>query len=276
LANSVEHVLLIPPGTQFSATLSKAFIALEIGYLATCCRLTFAQTTSPKIWRDVQENTQPILVDDPRVLAIPIRECGEPLVDLCEYPLLTTTSHPKARSEAETRLHCREGVAQRLLRADARLPEGIRLLIVECHRPLELQDAYWKDQLESLRERHPDWPEDKLATENAKFVAPPEIVPPHSTGGAVDVVLVDAGGEELDMGSALNEKGPRMRTDAQGLLQEARRNRELLLDAMECAEFVNYPHEWWHFSYGDRYWAYAKGHSAAIYGAATLDLVARG
>jgi zinc D-Ala-D-Ala dipeptidase len=167
----------------------------------------------------VQENTQPILVDDPRVLAIPIRECGEPLVDLCEYPLLTTTSHPKARSEAETRLHCREGVAQRLLRADARLPEGIRLLIVECHRPLELQDAYWKDQLESLRERHPDWPEDKLATENAKFVAPPEIVPPHSTGGAVDLVLAGAEGEELDMGSALNEKGPLMRTDARGLRQ---------------------------------------------------------
>ena len=253
-----------------------SFIALEIGYLATCCRLTFAQTTSPKIWRDMQENTQPILVDDPRVLAVPIRECGEPLVDLCEYPLLATTSHPKARSEAETRLHCREGVAQRLLRADARLPEGIRLLIVECHRPLDLQDAYWEDQLESLRERHPDWPEDKLATENAKFVAPPEIVPPHSTGGAVDLVLVDSEGEELDMGSALNEKGPLMRTDARGLGQEARQNRILLLEAMESTGFVNYPHEWWHFSYGDRYWAYTKGEPAAIYGAATLDLVAGG
>jgi D-alanyl-D-alanine dipeptidase len=162
------------------------------------------------------------------------------------------------------------------LRADARLPEGVRLLIVECHRPLELQDAYWEDQLGALRERHPDWPEDKLATENAKFVAPPEIVPPHSTGGAVDVVLVDAGGEELEMGSLLNEKGPRMRTDAQGIPQEAKRNRELLLEAMESAEFVNYPHEWWHFSYGDRYWAYAKGQPAAIYGPATLDLVAGG
>src|SRR5215212_4400247 len=210
-----------------------SFIALEIGYLATRCRLTFARTTSPKIWRDMQENTQPILVDDPRVLAVPIRECGEPLVDLCEYPLLATKSHPKARSEAETRLHCREGVAQRLLRADARLPEGIRLLIVECHRPLELQDAYWEDQLESLRERHPFLSKDTPSTENAKFVAPPEIVPPHSTGGAVDLVLVDAEGEELDMGSSLNEKGPLMRTDARGLPEEATRNRALLLQALE-------------------------------------------
>jgi zinc D-Ala-D-Ala dipeptidase len=230
---------------------------------------------SPKIWRDMQENTQPILVDDPRVLAVPIRECGEPLVDLREYPLLTTTRHPKARSQAETRLHCREGVAQRLLRADARLPEEVRLLIVECHRPLELQDEYWEDQLESLRERHPDWPEDKLAEENAKFVAPPEIVPPHSTGGAIDLVVVDARGEELDMGSLLNEKGPRMRTEARGLPEEAKRNRALLLEAMESAGFVNYPHEWWHFSYGDRYWAHAKGEPAAIYGAVTEDLFTR-
>jgi zinc D-Ala-D-Ala dipeptidase len=45
---------------------------------------------------------------------------------------------------------------------------------------------------------------------------------------------------------------------------------------MESTGFVNYPHEWWHFSYGDRYWAYAKDEPAAIYGAATLDLVAGG
>jgi D-alanyl-D-alanine dipeptidase len=221
----------------------------------------------------MQEERTPVLVDDPRVLAVPIQECGEPLVDLHGYPLLATSDHPKAQSHAKTRLYCREGVAQRLLVADARLPEGVRLLVVECHRPLELQDEYWETQLETLRERHPDWSEDTLTTENAKFVAPPEIVPPHSTGGAVDLVLVDADGKELDMGSLLNEKGPLMRTDAQGLSEEAKRNRSVLLQAMESAGFVNYGHEWWHFSYGDRYWAYAKGEPAAIYGVATRGLL---
>jgi hypothetical protein len=130
--------------------------------------------------------------------------------------------------------------------------------------------------LKSLRERPPDWPEDKLAKENAKFVAPPEIVPPHSPGGAVDLVLVDAEGEELNMGSFLNEKGPLMRTEARGLPRGARRNRTLLLEVMENAGFVNYPHEWWHFSYGDRYWAFIKGEPAVIYGAATQDLITQG
>jgi len=35
---------------------------------------------------------------------------------------------------------------------------------------------------------------------------------------------------------------------------------------MTVAGFVNYPTEWWHWSYGDRYWAYATHRSAAIYG----------
>jgi D-alanyl-D-alanine dipeptidase len=47
----------------------------------------------------------------------------------------------------------------------------------------------------------------------------------------------------LDMGLSLNEKGPLMRTDARGLPQEAKRNRRVLLTAMQSAGFVNYPHE---------------------------------
>jgi D-alanyl-D-alanine dipeptidase len=35
---------------------------------------------------------------------------------------------------------------------------------------------------------------------------------------------------------------------------------------MTGAGFVNYPYEWWHYSYGDRYWAFVKGTRPAIYG----------
>ncbi len=141
----------------------------------------------------------------------------------------------------------------------------MKLLVLECHRPLELQRRYWEADLAALRERHPDWPEERLLRENAKFVAPPWIVPPHSTGGALDLVLVDEDDGELDMGSALNEEGPLMRTDADGISSKAKANRRTLLEAMGSAGFVNYPHEWWHFSYGDRYWAYITGRSAARY-----------
>jgi len=32
------------------------------------------------------------------------------------------------------------------------------------------------------------------------------------------------------------------------------------------AGLVNYPTEWWHWSYGDRYWALMTGAPAALHG----------
>ena len=40
----------------------------------------------------------------------------------------------------------------------------------------------------------------------------------------------------------------------------------LLADCLGDAGFVNYPTEWWHWSFGDRYWAFVTGHGAARYG----------
>jgi D-alanyl-D-alanine dipeptidase len=46
----------------------------------------------------------------------------------------------------------------------------------------------------------------------------------------------------------------------------AQQNRRTLLDVMCAHGFINYPNEWWHFSYGDRYWAYYQNNQQAIYG----------
>lgn len=206
------------------------------------------------------------LIDDPRVLEIPIEECGEPLVDLCDYPVRATMDHPRANSPAETRLHCREGVAERLVAADAALPDGVSLLVLECHRPLELQRIFWDTDLAALKKRHPEWSDEKLSKENARFVAPPWSVPPHSTGGAVDLILRDSEENELDMGSLLNQESTLMRTDAENIPDSAKKNRQALVSAMQQAGFANYGHEWWHYSYGDRYWAFTTNSQNALYG----------
>ena len=44
------------------------------------------------------------------------------------------------------------------------------------------------------------------------------------------------------------------------------RNRQLLYEVMTGVGFVNYPLEYWHYSYGDYYWAKANGVDSAIYG----------
>ena len=41
--------------------------------------------------------------------------------------------------------------------------------------------------------------------------------------------------------------------------------------ALTAAGLVNYPTEWWHWSYGDRYWALMTGAPAALYGPRELD-----
>jgi D-alanyl-D-alanine dipeptidase len=43
----------------------------------------------------------------------------------------------------------------------------------------------------------------------------------------------------------------------------------MLASALQGAGLVNYPTEWWHWSYGDRYWAMASGRGSAIYGPVT-------
>jgi hypothetical protein len=49
---------------------------------------------------------------------------------------------------------------------------------------------------------------------------------------------------------------------------EARANRQVLCGVLTKVGLVNYPTERWHWSYGDRYWAYVSGTPAARYGPA--------
>ena len=56
---------------------------------------------------------------------------------------------------------------------------------------------------------------------------------------------------------------------------QARRNRMLLAEVLGGAGLVNYPTEWWHWSYGDRYWALMTGSGQALYGPAEVPAWAR-
>jgi D-alanyl-D-alanine dipeptidase len=213
------------------------------------------------------------LISDPRVVRVPIAECGEPLVDLRDVEGEEAIQlDARKRDDAGVWLNVRVGVADRLRRAQAAAPNGVRLLVIEGFRPLALQRFYFDRYVEELRAEHPTWGSRQLRAFASRYVAPPDIVPPHSTGGAVDVTLVDASGE-LDLGTRVNaspeESGGACFTAARGLSREAASNRTLLRQLMEGAGFVNYGTEWWHWSYGDRYWAFATAAPAAIYGTAS-------
>jgi zinc D-Ala-D-Ala dipeptidase len=197
-----------------------------------------------------------ILLSDARVLAMPVVESGEPLVRL-----------PASLSPAGALV--RAGLADRLMSADLRLPPGVRLRVVEGHRPVEQQRAIITSYAAQVRAHHPGITDAELARLTSRFVSPVEVAP-HVAGAAVDLTLVDVCGDELDLGTPIDatpeDSDGRCYFAAAGIGPDARAHRELLASVLRAQGLVNYPTEWWHWSFGDRYWALLTGAGHAPYG----------
>ena len=85
----------------------------------------------------------------------------------------------------------------------------------------------------------------------------PTTPPPHSTGAAIDLTLIDESGCEVDMGSPIDENSDRSNPDYFVEIDPViHHNRDLLRRVMAHAGFIRHDEEWWHFSYGDQMWAW--------------------
>lgn len=234
-------------------------------------RLADAGTEAGLAFADLRERIT--LMSDPAVAAVPVAECGEPLLDVRTAAPELLVSEIR-EDPAGAFAHLREGVVERLLRAQEALPDGLRLRLAEGYRPPALQRRYFEEYADELRAAHPEWPPARIRDAASRYVSPPEIAP-HSAGGAVDLLLVTDDGVELDMGSPVNagpeESAGACYTHAPGLSAEARANRRVLSAALSGAGLVNYPTEWWHWSYGDRYWALMTGAEHCLYGPKELS-----
>ncbi|MEU7022583.1 M15 family metallopeptidase [Streptomyces sp. NPDC046203] len=211
--------------------------------------------------------TEIVLMSDPKIAAIPVVECGERLVDVRRGDSLLVDT--REQDPADVFAYLREGVLERLVKAQAMLPKGLRLLFVEGYRPPSLQRKYFEEYADQLRAAHLDWSAEQIHSAASRYVSPPDIAP-HSAGAAVDLTLADADGRELDLGTRMNadpeESEGACYTQAANISEEARANRHLLGTALTAAGMVNYPTEWWHWSFGDRYWALITGEATALYG----------
>lgn len=143
----------------------------------------------------------------------------------------------------------RSGIASRLVVAERMLPSGFSIVL----------KSGWRGEAEQRTLRSKAIRQGVSETQITRAVAGRS---GHATGGAVDVMLL-ANGKEVDMGGAYLDfsKGG----DGNFLTNEQKDNRKVLCKAMQRAGFVNYPLEWWHFSYGDKMWAAYSGKRYAIY-----------
>lgn len=219
----------------------------------------------------------PPLSEPPSWARLPIAECGEPLVPLVPSERLRTRSLYAEMKipHAPTVLTVRAGIRDRLVTASDSLPDGIALVLFDGFRPLAVQQWLWDDFSARLREENPGFSDDEVGAAVRQFVAFPQsdplAPPPHRTGGAVDVYLIDSGtGEELPMGTEADEAAPASITRwfEDHPEEPFTTNRRLLFHAMTGAGFTNYLGEWWHFDYGNQRWANVSGVATAIYGPA--------
>ncbi len=199
---------------------------------------------------------------------LPITPADDPLVCISDAfggymefcPMYLLQGIPGATAS----FYVRKTVADMLIRAAKALPTGFKLKIFDTWRPLAVQKALFDSYYSRLQRRFPDKDHPALMQMTSLFICCPSEDPDrpfvHSTGGAVDLTVVDPAGNALDMGTGFDDFSDAAHTayfENSGSLT-VRNNRRLLYNAMLSAGFTNYPAEWWHYDYGDAFWAAEK------------------
>lgn len=211
----------------------------------------------------------PLPVLPPLAAAVPgqadvkIAENNEPLVPLAGTVRLHPVYSWLGFQHAPAVPRARAGIAGRLARASSRLPGDFELVVIDAHRDrafqAELLGYYQAQSSQSLTQ--------------AGYVSDPydeASVPPHVTGGAVDLTLGWRGavlGLGTDFDAFCSRAAPAALEHPGGGI--ARDLRRLLASVLRAEEMVPIGTEWWHWSYGDQYWAAAAGAPAAAYGEIT-------
>ncbi|QDZ38612.1 M15 family metallopeptidase [Euhalothece natronophila Z-M001] len=206
--------------------------------------------------------------------AISIKDCGEALVAIPQDTFILETPHPYkklgAPYEGISPYVLRESVLKGLQQAQNELQKwqpGWQIKVFDAYRPIAVQQFMVDYTFKSLCQQYPNQSESAIAQQVSQFWAQPSndpnTPPPHSTGAAIDITLVNEKGETLNLGGAIDEISPRsypdFYQDATGKSEQIyHQRRELLRHIMFSADFRQHPKEWWHFSLGDQLWAWLK------------------
>jgi len=142
-----------------------------------------------------------------------------------------TTDNITGRRVYESNVaYIRKGTAEKLDKANKILmKQGYRLKVWDAYRPQWAQEILYK------------------SAENKSVFADPKTGSVHTRGAAVDVTLVDAEGNELDMPSGHDDMTKKAWRTYEEATPEQRKNALILENAMKEAGFIPLKTEWWHF-----------------------------
>ncbi|MGE4373081.1 MAG: M15 family metallopeptidase [Xanthobacter sp.] len=129
--------------------------------------------------------------------------------------------------------------------------EGLRIKVFDCYRPVRAvaHFARWAEDLGDLQTKaayYPEFEKKELFTEG--YIASRS---GHSRGSTLDMTLVDADGEELDMGTPFDLFSPLSWPASTQVSALAQANRNRLARLMNAQGFAPFAMEWWHFTLRD-------------------------
>ena len=177
--------------------------------------------------------------------------------------------------------YLRKRVADMLYEARKLLPKEYGLKILDAWRPLNLQEElYYKYKKNIINEFHlENSSEEEIEKNISKYISLPVqdvlMAPLHSTGGAIDIILTDELGNNLDIGVEFDEFTDKANTNYYETdsekYKEVVKNRRILYNVMTEVGFTNLPSECWHFDYGNKAWAYFKNKPIEYDGKFAID-----
>jgi len=231
---------------------------------------------------DIKDKPIPKLNDISGWKLVEISECGEKLVSFGSHEdvfILSPLFFARKIKGAIEKMYARKTVMDMLLKASVLLPDWWKFTILDAWRPIEVQTELFKSYMGKFRAENPKMSESELSLLTEKYCAIHSIdekkPSPHNTGGAFDICITDANGNAIPMVSEANfqeelatryyeeklESGEVLTKEETEFLK----NRRLLYHSLTSVGFSNYPHEWWHFDYGNQHWGKMTGNNA-VYG----------
>lgn len=193
---------------------------------------------------------------------------GEPLLSLRDTGVHYFCFDERMKQYTNEDVYVRQSLIYRLLQAQAYLYEvlpGHVLVVGYGYRHLSIQEeSFEKIKAKILKEQPNGWTEETLREHASYSIAVPDVAG-HPTGGAIDILVKNPEGAVLDMGTNMHEFTRDSYVYSPFISKEVWLNRQKLRYCMVSAGFAPFDGEWWHFSYGDKEWAFYYGKPNALY-----------
>ncbi len=191
---------------------------------------TVATPIEPSPEKPLEPITEPLhpTIDGKKVDLVRATDMIPRLVEDLKYA--TTDNFMKRRMYNDPRCYLLRETAEKLSQASEdidRHNSGFRLKVWDCYRPMKIQQEMWAEYT------------------NTPYVANPKTAR-HPRGRAVDITIVDAAGNDVEMPTKYDDFSPKAHPNAP-TTKAAAANRALLRTVMTGAGFTGVSSEWWHF-----------------------------